>query len=246
MSRLSCDLIVASTPHILPGRTETIAHFLRRISHLNLQSHGLTTLSGVEVCSGLRALYAFENRISEIPPGLGAIEVLVLDDNLIGGISNLSQSPRLRKLHLNKNCISTIEGLSQCGALEELHIAHQRGLPAPLQINPTSINCISQSLRWVDVSGSGLTSLRDFAPCARLVRIDAANNALADVSEILALLHSNWPRMEQVSVRGPFLNCRVPGTRRPPAATPASLRIALHFSLCRWTSVTIQVCVPLA
>jgi Leucine-rich repeat (LRR) protein len=200
MATISTEIIVASTPHILPGKAESTAHFLGRVSHLNLQHRGFASLSGVETCTNLRALYAYDNRISSIPPGLCAIEVLVLDGNRISEISCLEQSHRLRKLHLDRNQLSRVDGLTSCGRLEELHVAHQRGLSAPLEMDPRSILSIARSVRWIDVSGCGLPTLRSLSPCAQLTRLDAADNALSDLSEVLALLHGSWTHMERVRV----------------------------------------------
>lgn len=224
MAAISPEALIAATPTTF-ARQETNAHFFKRVSHLNLQERRLTSLAGIEVCANLRFLFAFGNRLRAIPEAvleLPALEILTLDRNEIDELRNLDSSRRLRKLHLSQNRISRVEGLEACDSLEELHVARQRrgdGAP-PLSFASSSIRALARSLRWLDVTGCGLLSLGALAPCERvraaaaappaapadrvrslsvqLTRLDAADNALCDLSELLSLMHGSWLCLETV------------------------------------------------
>lgn len=170
MAALQPAQLIAATPTIF-ARQESQAHFFRRVSHLNLQQKRLVSLSGIERCENLRFLFAFGNRLTEIPPAarvLPALEILTLDENDVGEIHNLDLSARLRKLHLSLNHVRRVEGLEACVNLEELHLSRQRCGGERLEFDAPSMRAVGRSLRWLDVSGCFLRSLADLAPCIQV------------------------------------------------------------------------------
>lgn len=67
---LSVATLVANTPVLVQWKDETIEHFLGRMTHLNLVAKNISTLRGIAAAPKLKVIYAFNNRITELPPDL--------------------------------------------------------------------------------------------------------------------------------------------------------------------------------
>ena len=142
------------------NRDETVEHYLSRITHVHLQSKRLGKIKGLELCDHLQNLYLYDNYIEVIEniSNLKSLKSLFLQNNLIKSIPQLSNSTLL-KLRLDENEIEVVEGLEMCDYLEELSVASQR-ITSPIRFDFNSLNAISRSLKYLDISGNNITSFK--------------------------------------------------------------------------------------
>ena len=119
------QLIIKNTPTDM-RRGESRAKFIQRITHLNLMGKKITTITNLLQCHALRALYLYDNGITEIKGIPATVTHLHLQNNNIQRLENLGHLKQLSKLFLDHNAIAKVEGLENCRMLEELHVSHQR------------------------------------------------------------------------------------------------------------------------
>jgi len=62
------SLLLRCVSGAVPGRGEKPKRFFTRVSHYNLQNRNLTSLDGIELASGSRVLYLYDNHISSLAP----------------------------------------------------------------------------------------------------------------------------------------------------------------------------------
>eukprot|EP00906_Rhabdomonas_costata_P003320 RCo005073 len=74
------------------GKGEPAEKLLKRATHLALQGKGIERISNLHLCSQLRVLYLYDNRIRSLE-GLGGVSAqlthLYLQNNDIGGLNGL-------------------------------------------------------------------------------------------------------------------------------------------------------------
>ena len=135
------SLEVAAEELILKGARkkpvggQTMETFYKSITHLHFANQRLLgDVAAITLCSNLRVLYVYENRLTTLR-GLGALQNLThlyAQENLIETLDDFEAPPNLLQLHLTGNRLTTIGGLEQCVALQELHVGHQKvGASAP-------------------------------------------------------------------------------------------------------------------
>ncbi|KAH9278131.1 Protein phosphatase 1 regulatory subunit 42 [Echinococcus granulosus] len=153
-------------------------------------------------CTSLRVLYLYENHLTKIPdmsmsPNLTH---LYLQQNDITRIHNLDALFNLEKLYLSGNKISVLEGLESQNKLSELRIDHQRA-PAGdgIIFDDRSLMGIKNSLRYLDLSASGVNNLQGLECLQYLERLDVGFNQLSEESEVLTFL-SKMSRLSELNI----------------------------------------------
>jgi len=120
---LSAKEIISHSPSAR-GRDESDDDMLRRISHVNLQQRGITSLvrdawsqnagvtvripvlalqDGIGSCHNLRTLYAYDNQIEEVSTEvvmLQRLSHLYLQNNPITRLASLDKASKLQKLYV--------------------------------------------------------------------------------------------------------------------------------------------------
>lgn len=115
----------------------------------HLTWHVVVSQTNLLQCHALRALYLYDNGITEIKGIPATVTHLHLQNNNIQRLENLGHLKQLSKLFvaqgqvrcrarvftwvvatacrfLDHNAIAKVEGLENCRMLEELHVSHQR------------------------------------------------------------------------------------------------------------------------
>ena len=169
------------------------------------------------LCSGVQVVYLHNNCIRRLEGLQWASHVthLYLSHNRLERMAGLSHMHKLDKLYLSHNCISQLEALSSADdslasptaspaeqqahiPLTELHLASQELAvgSAGLTFSAASLQSIAPTLTFLDVSSTRLSdaALASLSPLYQLSTLLAANNQLASLPSLLALLPS-LPRL---------------------------------------------------
>lgn len=120
-----------------PVAGQTINGFFNTITHLHLSGCKLIDdVAAVTICSNLRVLYLYENRLTSLGGlvGLERLTHLYAQDNRIESLDDFECPPNLLQLHLGGNRLSEISGLHTCTCLDELHL---NGQTPPAAAPPT-------------------------------------------------------------------------------------------------------------
>ena len=116
-----------------PVGGQTIDTFFKSITHLHFANKRLLgDIAAITICSNLRVLYVYENRLTTLR-GLGGLVHLThlyAQDNRIESLHDFECPPNLQQLHLGGNKLSVIGGLETCKCLQELHVGSQKLGPA--------------------------------------------------------------------------------------------------------------------
>jgi hypothetical protein len=214
MPGITEELLASATSGITRGREEELRRMLsRRVSHLSLQEKRLSSLDGLALCTAVKVVYAYGNRIAALGQALEGLEqlsMLYLEHNRLADLEGIGAVfSTLRALFVDHNALQSLsgDGLAGCRQLEELHAANQRLAPGTsLRFDPVVIRSLAPSLRVLDVSGCGLTddSLADLLPLRRLTSLAIANNRVASLEAACGLV-AGMPGLETLDVRGnPF------------------------------------------
>ena len=117
-----------------PVGGQTMETFYKSITHLHFANQRLLDdVAAITLCSNLRVLYVYENRLTTLR-GLGGLQRLThlyAQDNHIESLDDFEAPPNLEQLHLTGNRLRLIGGLETCTALQELHVGGQKLLAPP-------------------------------------------------------------------------------------------------------------------
>eukprot|EP00906_Rhabdomonas_costata_P003319 RCo005072 len=194
------------------GKGEPAEKLLKRATHLALQGKGIERISNLHLCSQLRVLYLYDNRIRSLE-GLGGVSAqlthLYLQNNDIGGLNGLPELPCLRKLYLDGNSVAVVGPSAMAGlpALQELYMANQK-LPdgVGLRLDSEAFVGLSQ-LTVLNLAGNGLREgVADaLAPVGgSLTNLDLSHNAIPTLRAVQPLL-LQCPRVSILGLAGnPF------------------------------------------
>ncbi|XP_043395481.1 protein phosphatase 1 regulatory subunit 42 isoform X1 [Chelonia mydas] len=149
MVRLTVDLIAKSINH-KNRKEESLAQYLRKITHLNLSDKNIDTIDDLSLCRNLNVLYLYDNQIRQIH-NLGFasnLTHLYLQNNCISCIENLTSLKKLEKLYLGGNYITVVEGLETFEELRELHVESQQlPLGEKLLFDPRTLHSLAERAR---------------------------------------------------------------------------------------------------
>ncbi|CAF0904576.1 unnamed protein product [Rotaria sp. Silwood1] len=201
MVKLTPDLIAKQTPgHNKRRADETVEHYLSRLTHLPFQNRGIDSIDIIPPCRLLTVIYLYDNIINKIENFNFAENLthLYLQNNRIQKLENLDCCSKLQKLYIGGNQIQVLEGLDKCIYLTEIYAENQR-LPEgeKLVFEPRTLQCLSNVLEILNVSGNNLDSLVELSCLERLQELTANNNNLENLRELVQLL-SVWSRLKRL------------------------------------------------
>ncbi|GFQ85557.1 protein phosphatase 1 regulatory subunit 42 [Trichonephila clavata] len=191
-----------SSKNLLPVQNSD--DLMDRITHLYLQEQHIKKIENLHSCRNLRALYLYENKIETIEnlEDLVHLNYLYLQKNFIKRIENLDTLCQLTVLNLSYNCISKLEGLDALSELRELYLQYQN-LPddQSLEIEPSTITWLSESLKVLNISGNKVKSLLPFKPLENLEHFSAEENEVYNLQELVDVF-SNWKCVVKIKLSG--------------------------------------------
>jgi len=205
MVKLSAELLVrCSSGYTKRLSHESVLHYLRRLTHAFLEHKSIDEIGDeLSSCENLTVLYLYDNCLTAVPhlPRNVRLSALYLQNNNIHRIENLVVLKRLNKLFLAGNEIYRVEGLIGLTQLEELYVENQRLLIGDqLTFEPESIQAVANTLQVLDVSGNSLTSLSYLEPLSQLAQLNASNNKLANITELVHLLGASWRKLRRLDL----------------------------------------------
>lgn len=199
--KITLDMVLASTS-LTKSSTESSEAYLQRVTHLHLQGKRISVIEGLDLCTNLKVLYLYDNMIEKIEnlQFASIVQYVHLQNNRIKEMPDMPM-PSLTKLYLDENEISMVRGLEACKKIEELHIANQR-LPSytSIQFDYSSLEAISKTLLVLEISGNGITKMRQFTILENLKKLFAGNNQIAELEEIESIM--SLPRLAEATFTG--------------------------------------------
>lgn len=204
MVKLNTDLIAKSSIKTRKQRDESLALYLKKLTHLYFSEKNIDQIDDLSQCRNLSVLYLYDNHISRIQNlGFAAnLTHLYLQNNNIHRIENLNQLRKLTKLYLGGNKISVIEGLDKLEQLRELHVEHQK-LPVGERIlfDPRTLAALSTCLQVLNVSGNSLDDISELRILRDIMQFLAADNKLRDMKALAAVVKS-WRSLWRLELTG--------------------------------------------
>ena len=186
MSRLTPDYLLKCTNRWNLKRGESVGDYLKRVTHLYLSEHRISSLDGIELCTHLTTLYLYDNSIRKIHNLAFArgLTHLYLQNNFISKLEGLSSLQSLTNLYLAGNQITVVEGLEELGCLKELHIEGQKlDLGEKLLFDPLSLRAISNTLSTLNISSNNIDNIREIPILTNLCTLYARRNIMSDLLE---------------------------------------------------------------
>ncbi|XP_068090917.1 protein phosphatase 1 regulatory subunit 42 isoform X1 [Hyperolius riggenbachi] len=204
MVRLSVDLIAKSSSHLRSRKDESLAQYLKRVTHLNFANKNIDYVEDLSTCRNLTVLYLYDNHISQIG-NLGFatnLTHLYLQNNCISSIANLSGLKRLEKLYLGGNYLTVVEDLEGLHDLRELHIEGQHIPPGEkLLFDPRTLHALAKSLSVLNISNNNIDELKELAVLENMTQLVAMDNHLTDIKDLEFVL-SKWPKLWRMDLSG--------------------------------------------
>ncbi|XP_047421561.1 protein phosphatase 1 regulatory subunit 42 isoform X2 [Sciurus carolinensis] len=191
MVRLTLELI-AKNSNLKPRKEETMAHCLKKLTHINFSDRNIDAIEDLSLCKNLSVLYLYDNRISQITNLNYATNLthLYLQNNCISYIENLRSLKKLEKLYLGGNYIAVIEGLEGLEELRELHVESQRlPLGEKLLFDPRTLRSLAKSLSILNISNNNIDDIRDLEILENLNHLIAVDNQLIHIKDLEFLLN---------------------------------------------------------
>ncbi|KAJ3330540.1 hypothetical protein HDU76_005442 [Blyttiomyces sp. JEL0837] len=163
-----------SNPDSLAGLADC-----RSLTWLNLSGNQLESLEGLQGLRALNVLNLSHNKLTRISihvSKLTKLKALILNNNEIIRIDNLSKCTHLNTLASNNN-IHAFPDLTPLVNLKELRVAHNK-----ITVIPDTIRYLSE-LEILDIGNNLITSFQDVSPLGSLMALDQLNlrgNALTE------------------------------------------------------------------
>ena len=175
----------------------------------SLSPFGIRDLTGLEFAINLRALYLWDEEISDVSAltalenleelvltgaqlsdvsALAALEnlkVLRLSENRISDVSALATLNNLTRLNLENNAISDVSVIATLENLTELYLANN-------QLVDVSVLAALNNLTELDLSENQIADVSALAALNNLTRLYLSHNQIADVSRLAALENLTW------------------------------------------------------
>ena len=204
MTKIREDLLLKCLGHISRRGDETLAQFLKRITHVYFQDKNISVIENLQDCANLSVLYLYDNQIEEITnlTFASTLTHLYLQNNLITKLEGLHRCVNLSKLYLGFNKIIVVEQLEKCTSLKELHVENQK-LPAgeKMLFDPRTLMCLSQSLHVLNISGNGIDSIKDLSCLKCLTQLSCKDNKLGSMKE-LSRVFSSFDTLWKLDIDG--------------------------------------------
>nr|DBA24231.1 TPA: hypothetical protein GDO54_011919 [Pyxicephalus adspersus] len=226
MVRLSVDLIARTSSQQRSRKDESVAQYLKKVTHLNFSNKNIDCVEDLSMCRNLTVLYLYDNNISRIG-NLGFatnLTHLYLQNNGISTIENLRGLKKLEKLYLGGNYLTVVEGLEGLHELRELHIESQHIPPGErLLFDPRTIQSLAKSLCVLNISNNNIDELKELAVLENLTQFVAMDNNLTDIKDLEFVL-KKWPKLWRMDLSGNPI-CQKPKYRDEVIVISKSLEI---------------------
>uniref|UniRef100_A0A8C5K9V5 Protein phosphatase 1 regulatory subunit 42 n=1 Tax=Jaculus jaculus TaxID=51337 RepID=A0A8C5K9V5_JACJA len=184
--------LITKNSNLKLRKEETIAHCLKKITHINFSHKSIDSIDDLSPCKSLTVLYLYDNHISDITNLNYATNLthLYLQNNCISCIDNLRSLKKLEKLYLGGNCIAVIEGLEGLEELRELHVESQKlPLGEKLLFDPRTLHSLAKSLTILNISNNNIDDIKDLDILENLNYLVAVDNQLVRVKDLEFLLN---------------------------------------------------------
>ncbi|KAI1506126.1 hypothetical protein F5X99DRAFT_124705 [Biscogniauxia marginata] len=178
---------------------------LQRLTELDLENNQINSIQNLEQLTCLSTLNLQHNRLASFAPGadcpMPCLKYLKLSNNDIVTL-DVSKTPSLRLLHVDRNRLATITGFSRCRRLDSLSLREQN-TNAPLD---TSFLDHAYEVRKLFLSGNLLSSFNPRMDFLNLQYLELANCGLQslppDLGQLmpnLRVLNLNYNAIEDIS-----------------------------------------------
>ncbi|WP_294354696.1 leucine-rich repeat domain-containing protein [uncultured Clostridium sp.] len=152
---------------------------LASLTKLNLDNLNISSLKGLEYCTGLVELSASNNNISDLSPlkNLSKLNILTLKNNNISDLSDLSNLTKLTFLNLSNNNINDVTSLENLSKLTTLSLSNNKikdASPLASLINLTYLNLYKNCIYNVS-SLKSLTKLSTLNLSEQSIVLDSEN-----------------------------------------------------------------------
>lgn len=202
--RLLLDTLIASA-RTTRRKGEKDLPYLKRLTHIFLQSKGLSTLDELnlaELCPKLSTLYLSDNQLVSASglQYLPEVTHIYMEQNRLTSLNHLPVV-RLTKLVLPHNNISYLQLPEGKLSLIELHMASQHTSNLPLGLCPSTIRRLAGTLETLNLSGCMLQNLEPLLELNRLQKLNISHNKVERAASI-AQLSSVLTNLEDIDARG--------------------------------------------
>ncbi|KAI5923737.1 hypothetical protein F4810DRAFT_191057 [Camillea tinctor] len=164
---------------------------LQRLTELDLENNQITSIKNLEQLTCLSTLNLQHNRLASFAPSAGyalpCLKYLKLSNNELATL-DVSATPSLRLLHVDRNRLVNITGFSRCKRLDSLSLREQSG-DMPLDI--TALLGSAYEVRKLFLSGNLLSSFSPRMDFLNLQYLELANCGLQTLSPDLGQLMPN-------------------------------------------------------
>eukprot|EP00051_Salpingoeca_urceolata_P028312 m.486209 g.486209 ORF g.486209 m.486209 type:complete len:445 (+) comp24230_c0_seq1:131-1465(+) len=201
---ITVGMLARSSKHCRRHSSETLDHYLARLTHVSLPDRGIATVTNLHKCPRLSCLYLYDNTIASMASLSNCLNLtqVYLQNNRIGRVEALGKLQGLTKLSLGRNNIGVVEGLHTLMSLRDLRIEHQNLAPGEkLLFDPRSILALSQNLTTLDVTGNGLDDTEDLCGFCNLQTLFLGDNNIKDLVSIAHVFEAN-PYLAELVVTG--------------------------------------------
>nr|XP_028592622.1 protein phosphatase 1 regulatory subunit 42 isoform X1 [Podarcis muralis]XP_028592623.1 protein phosphatase 1 regulatory subunit 42 isoform X1 [Podarcis muralis]XP_028592624.1 protein phosphatase 1 regulatory subunit 42 isoform X1 [Podarcis muralis]XP_028592625.1 protein phosphatase 1 regulatory subunit 42 isoform X1 [Podarcis muralis]XP_028592626.1 protein phosphatase 1 regulatory subunit 42 isoform X1 [Podarcis muralis]XP_028592627.1 protein phosphatase 1 regulatory subunit 42 isoform X1 len=203
MVRLTLELIGKSLNQ-KNRRDESLAHYLRKTTHLKLSNKNIDIIDDLSLCKNLNVLYLYDNQIRQIHNLDFATNLrhLYLQNNCITRIENLASLIKLEKLYLGGNYITVVEGLETLEELRELHVESQQlPLGEKVLFDPRSLHSLAKSLTVLNISNNNIDEVSDLAILENISHLIAVDNQIHHVKDLEFVL-GVWTNLRKLELNG--------------------------------------------
>ncbi|KAI1634197.1 hypothetical protein F4809DRAFT_540586 [Biscogniauxia mediterranea] len=164
---------------------------LQRLTELDLENNQITSVHNLEQLTCLSTLNLQHNRLASFGPStdytMPCLKYLKLSNNDLATL-DVSTTPSLRLLHVDRNRLVNITGFSRCRRLDSLSLREQNG-DTPLDI--TSLLSSAYEVRKLFLSGNLLSSFNPRMDFLNLQYLELANCGLQTLAPELGQLMPN-------------------------------------------------------
>ncbi|KAI9209618.1 uncharacterized protein BJ171DRAFT_453769 [Polychytrium aggregatum] len=164
------------------------------LSYLTLKGNKLETLEGFSTLKNLTVLNLSFNEVTRISSHIQSctsLKALILNNNSITVIENLTKLTKLNTIVLSHNKIDAISGLGSLAELTKLSVAHNNIHQFPdltknsqireIRLNDNKISSIPETIRFLpsleilDLGKNQIATFADIAPLSSLIKLTHLN-----------------------------------------------------------------------
>ena len=165
---------------------------MERLEELNVPGRGIQNLTGLQFATNLKWLYFQGNKISDISPLAGLIDLhrLHLNENPVSDISLLRKFKNLTNLTIARIAISDLSQVAELISLEYLEFSND----SISDISPlTKLINLKRILTWGN-------PISDLSPLAGLTELEVVDICGADLSDLTPLV--GLPNLKELYLAG--------------------------------------------